>query len=118
MTRAERDDMTELTRLPSFRRFMLRRLDQAGVHASYQPNGRSLEYREGQREVVLSMLGECADVHPASRNNHAGAIAATLIQILSEADQTARKEIARGGSRNLDDGSDGAGSGDDGSDRA
>jgi hypothetical protein len=100
-------DLAELMRLPSFRRFLLRQIQTAGIHqVGLGANDRSLEYREGQRTLCMVMLGEASEAIPTHRQNPEGALAATLIQILSEADQTARKEIARGGSRYDSDGSD------------
>lgn len=112
MTKREVAEMADLMQMAQFRRFMLRTINLAGLHQyGLGADDRSLEFREGQRAVALVMLAEASEAIPAHRTNPEGAMAATLIQILSEADQTARKEIARGGGRYDSDGDDDAGSG-------
>jgi hypothetical protein len=107
MTKADRAEMGDLMSLPSFRRFLFRQMQAAGIHqVGLGASDRSLEYREGQRTLCMVMLGEASEAIPTHRQNPEGALATVLIQILSEADQTARKEIARGGSRYDSDGSD------------
>lgn len=101
MTAADRlirNDMAELMGNAAFRRFLLRWL-KAGVLDTIGKgsDARSLEFREGGRAIVMAQLIEAQGDEGAD---------ATLIQILSSAEQTARKEIARGGSRDLDDGDD------------
>lgn len=101
MTAAERlirDDMTELMRLPSFHRFLQRWLTTAVIDTVGKgADNRSLEFKEGGRAIIMAQLVEAGADQPLN---------ATLIQILSAAEQTTRKEIARGGSRDLDDGDD------------
>jgi hypothetical protein len=110
----DKDDMIVLLRLPEFRKFLFRVIQKGGLFDAVTDGsgGRSLDYFEGRRNLVLELLDMAESGQPINDAHSSGPLL-TLIQVLIEETQKPpEKPNGRRNShdRNLDDDGD---SGDD-----
>ena len=91
MTQQE-TDMGELMKLPAFRRFLLRSIQNAGIfsQATNGADGRDLSFAEGRRSQVFAMLSDVEAGLPVTQRHPLNIM--TLIAVLREEANPAPKE--------------------------